>query len=60
MDATYFIQFNGSVYAGRGVTPDGTLPEGAIPCTEDQFNQAGSWTTLNGDQIVIGEPPQSE
>ncbi len=55
--ATNYIEFGpGGVVTGAGYTPDGTLPAGAVPCTQAQFSD---WTlaSLVNNVIVIGPAP---
>lgn len=41
---------------GNGISRDGTLPSGAVACTQAQYNSAANWT-VNGGQIVAIPPP---
>ncbi len=41
---------------GNGLSPDGTLPPGAVECTQAQYAAASSWTVKNG-AIVAATPP---
>ncbi|WP_298214338.1 hypothetical protein [Acidocella sp.] len=42
-----------------GVSADGTLPTGAVECTEEQYQNASAWTVAN-DQIVAYTPPLAQ
>lgn len=54
--ATYFLSVGpaGSLM-GAGYTPDGTLPAGAVPCTQAQAEAWGRCTISNG-VVTLGAP----
>lgn len=41
---------------GNGCSPDGTIPAGAVVCTQAQYENASAWTVANG-AIVAATPP---
>jgi hypothetical protein len=41
---------------GNGVSLDGTLPSGAVACTQEQYASAGAWT-VSGETIVAAPSP---
>lgn len=58
-DPTYYLLFDQAGAAiGGGVTPDGTLPAGAHPCTQDQSRNAYAWS-LQGGQLVAAAPTKA-
>lgn len=46
---TYFLLPDGT----GGMTPDGTLPSGAVECTQDQQQNAQRWTISNGAIVAV-------
>jgi len=57
MSETYYVTTNGTMVTGSGYTPDGTLPAGAIPCTEQHAAAAGPWSTVSNGVLMLGSPP---
>ena len=53
----YFVTTSGSAVTGGGYSPDGTLPPGAIACTQAQAASAGPWDTIVSGALVVGTPP---
>ena len=55
--ATYFLTPDASntAFTGSGYTPDGTLPAGAIACTQDQAQNFAAYALSNG-AIVAAAP----
>lgn len=51
---TYFLTPNGSGFDGSGYTPDGTLPAGAIVCTQAQADNFRAYALSNG--AIIDAP----
>lgn len=41
---------------GNGCSPDGTLPAGAVECTQAQYANASAWT-ISAGTIVAATPP---
>lgn len=41
---------------GNGSSPDGTLPAGAVVCTQAQYDNASAWT-VSGGAVVAAPPP---
>ena len=41
---------------GNGYSPDGTLPPGAVACTQEQHANAGAWTIENGEIVAYTMP----
>lgn len=56
---TKYLHFTGETWDGAGYTPDGTIPAGAIACTDAQAAASGPWTMLVSGSIVIGTPPSA-
>ncbi len=52
MSAIYYLTPDG----GNGFSPDGTLPTGAIACTEAQYGNASAWK-IDAGNIVATTPP---
>ncbi len=57
--ATYFLTPNasGTAFTGSGYTPDGTLPAGAIACTQTQADNFSAYA-LSGGAIVAAPAAQ--
>lgn len=53
----YFVTTSGSAVTGAGSSPDGTLPPGAIECTQAEAGATGPWSTVVGGALVVGTPP---
>jgi hypothetical protein len=54
----YFLTFvNGT--PGAGITPDGTIPAGAVQCTQEQYENCGQWTISNGAIVAYTAPAPS-
>ena len=56
---TYFVTVDSGGVTGGGYSPDGTLPPGAVACTEAQAEAAGPWSTIVGGALVVGAPPSA-
>ena len=41
---------------GNGVSPDGTIPVGAVECTLAQYENASAWTVSNGTVVAFAPP----
>jgi hypothetical protein len=52
----YFVTTSGATVTGGGYSPDGTLPTGAVACTQAQAEAAGPWSTIVDGQVVVGTP----
>ena len=54
--ATYYLTPDsaGTAFMGSGYTPDGTIPAGAIPCTQDQAQNFQAYVPSNGE--IVGAP----
>lgn len=58
MIATHFLTFDSAGhYTGSGYTPDGTLPEDAVVCTEAEAQAAGPWTRVIEGELIVGQAP---
>jgi hypothetical protein len=58
MIATHFLTFDlAGQYTGSGYTPDGTLPNDAVACTEAEAQAAGPWTRVIGGALNVGQAP---
>lgn len=42
---------------GNGCSADGTLPEGAVVCTQEQYQNATLWAVVNGHVVAVTPPP---
>jgi hypothetical protein len=42
---------------GNGLSPDDTLPPGAVACTEAQYQNAAAWTISGGNIVAVSAPP---
>lgn len=51
--ATYYLTPDsaGTAFMGSGYTPDGTIPAGAIPCTQDQAQNFQAYVPSNGEIV---------
>ena len=51
--ATYYLTPNaaGTAFQGTGYTPDGTIPAGAIPCTQEQAQNFQAYVPSNGEIV---------
>ena len=51
--ATYYLTPNsaGTTFKGTGYTPDGTIPNGAIPCTQEQAQNWQQYVPSNGEIV---------
>ena len=51
--ATYYLTPNaaGTAFQGTGYTPDGTIPTGAIPCTQEQAQNFQAYVPSNGEIV---------
>ena len=51
--ATYYLTPNaaGTAFQGTGYTPDGTIPAGAIPCTQEQAQNWQQYVPSNGEIV---------
>lgn len=49
MDPIYYLLLSGS----GGMTTDGTLPDGAVECTQEQQQNAQRWTISNGAIVAV-------
>jgi len=52
--ATYYLTPNaaGTVFMGTGYTPDGTVPKGAIPCTQEQAQNWQQYVPSNEEVVA--------
>ena len=52
-NATYYLTPNaaGTAFMGSGYTPDGTLPKGAIPCSQEQAQNFQAYVPSNGEIV---------
>ena len=52
--ATYYLTPNaaGTAFIGTGYTPDGTVPKGAIPCTQEQAQNFQAYVPSNGEIVA--------
>ena len=52
--ATYYLTPNaeGTAFTGIGYTPDGTIPAGAIPCTQEQAQNFQAYVPSNGEIVA--------
>src|ERR1700761_6379103 len=58
MAAQHFVTVSNGTVTGTGYTPDGTIPKGAVVCTEDQARTAGPWSLVDSHgTLVVGTPP---
>ena len=50
---TYYLMMNaaGETFTGTGYTPDGTIPKGAIPCTQEQAQNWQQYVPSNGEIV---------
>ncbi len=54
---TYFMQFDSSgAYTGCGIALHGTLPAGAVECTQAQYAGGNLWALKNGIITAISAP----
>ena len=51
----FYLMPNG----GNGYSPDGTLPPGAVICTQEQYATAQSWDISSGKPVAIPPPTPS-
>ena len=53
-NATYYLTPNaaGTAFMGSGYTPDGTLPKGAIPCSQEQAQNFQAYVPSNGEIVA--------
>ena len=51
--ATYYLTPNaaGTAFQGTGYTPDGTIPAGAIPCTQEQAQNFQAYVPSSGEIV---------
>ena len=51
--ATYYLTPNaaGTAFQGTGYTPDGTIPTGAIPCTQEQAQNFQAYVPSSGEIV---------
>ena len=51
--ATYYLTPNaaGTAFAGTGYTPDGTIPQDAIPCTQEQAQNFQAYVPSSGEIV---------
>ena len=51
--ATYYLTPNavGTAFQGAGYTPDGTIPTGAIPCTQEQAQNFQAYVPSSGEIV---------
>lgn len=51
---TYYLIPNaaGTLFAGCGYTPDGTVPKNAIPCTQEQAQNVQQYVPSNGEIVA--------
>lgn len=55
---TYFLTLDASgAVCGSGYTPDGTVPAGALICTQAQAERPGDWSVVAGE--VVAAPSQT-
>ena len=50
---TYYLMMNaaGETFTGTGYTPDGTVPKGAIPCTQEQAQNFHAYVPSDGEIV---------
>lgn len=50
---TYYLMMNaaGETFTGTGYTPDGTVPKGAIPCTQEQAQNFQAYVPSDGEIV---------
>jgi hypothetical protein len=53
----YYLLHNGTAVVGGGVTPDGTYPDGSIPCTQAQYQNPSVWQVVSGALVACTPPP---
>ena len=66
--ATYYLTPNaaGTAFMGTGYTPDGTIPKGAIPCTQEQAQNFQAYVPSNGeivaapDAVLLGQAQRAQ
>jgi hypothetical protein len=58
---TYYVlaDASGSI-TGNGYTPDGTIPPGAIGCTQAQAQNAQAWQVSNGTLVSVPAPTAAQ
>lgn len=47
--AAYYLTENG----GNGFSPDGTIPEGAMACSAEQYQNATAWSISGGKLVAM-------
>jgi hypothetical protein len=57
MTAQYFALVANGKVTGSGYTPDGTLPVGALVCSQEQAEAAGPWSTIANGVLAVGTAP---
>src|SRR3954469_1212516 len=57
LHAGCYITTSGTAVTGSGYSPDGTLPAGAVVCSQAEAEAAGPWSTIVDGALVVGEPP---
>lgn len=57
MSEMFYVTTAAGGVTGVGYTPDGTLPPGAVVCTQEESLAAGQWSTIVDGALVIGTPP---
>lgn len=56
--SAYFLLFSGQeVTTAGGFTPDGTVPAGAVVCTQEQAENPRGWTLKNGQLVAAAAAP---
>lgn len=52
MATTYYL-----TATGNGCSVDGTVPAGAVECTQEQYSNPHAWTISNGAAVAAVVPP---